>query len=119
MLSNSVAVAVVPAGSAPTQDDVEALLAYEADCWHVHDAMSRPDSAFALLDVRSPEMYAAGHVPGAINLPHGRIVERNLVEHPPETLFVVYCAGAAGPPRRPVKKMSGWKDEGFDLMTHG
>ena len=40
----------------------------------------KPD--YVILDVRSPEAYAAGHVPGAINLPHGRIVERNLATFP-------------------------------------
>ena len=86
------------------------------------------------MDVRSPDLYAGGHVPGAINLPHGRIVERNLTEYPAETLFVVYCAGphCNGADRaalrlarldRPVKKMiggvEGWKDEGFELEVEG
>ena len=65
-----------------------------------------------------------------MNLPHGRINERNLAEYPPDTLFVVYCSGphCNGADRaavrlarlgRRVKKMiggiEGWKDEGFDL----
>lgn len=33
------------------------------------------------------------HVPGAINLPHGRIVERNLAAFPAGVAFVVYCSG--------------------------
>jgi rhodanese-related sulfurtransferase len=85
-----------------------------------------------LLDVRSPDLYAGGHLPGAVNLPHGRITERNVSGYPPDTLFVVYCAGphCNGADRaairlarlgRPVKKMiggiEGWKDEGFELMT--
>jgi rhodanese-related sulfurtransferase len=108
----------------------EASFAFEADCWDVHDAMSGGDPGFVLLDVRSPELYAAGHVPGAVNLPHRRIVERNLEDYPAQTLFVVYCAGphCNGADRgavrlarlgRPVKKMiggvEGWRDEGFDL----
>jgi rhodanese-related sulfurtransferase len=83
-----------------------------------------------LLDVRSPEAFAAGHVPGAVNLPHRRIVERNLAAHPADALFVVYCDGphCNGADRaavalarlgRRVKKMiggvTGWKEEGFDL----
>ena len=27
-----------------------------------------------LLDVRSPALFARGHIPGALNLPHGKIV---------------------------------------------
>ena len=130
MLSPVTAVPAAP--SAQALQHFEALLGYETDCWDVHDATSRPEAGFVLLDVRSPEAYAGGHVPGAVNLPHGRIVERNLTEHPSETLFVVYCAGphCNGADKaavrlarlgRPVKKMiggvEGWKDEGFDLTA--
>ncbi|MDG5497110.1 MULTISPECIES: rhodanese-like domain-containing protein [Azospirillaceae] len=108
-----------------------AEFSFETDCWDVHDALSRgPD--FVLLDVRGPALFARGHVPGAINLPHGKITERRLAEWPAETLFVTYCAGphcngaARGALRlaqlgRPVKIMAGgitgWIDEGFDLAT--
>jgi rhodanese-related sulfurtransferase len=107
------------------------LLALETDCWDVNDALSRGgDPGFVLLDVRAPEMFASGHVPGAVNLPHGRINERNLASYPMETLFVTYCAGphCNGADKaalrlarlgRPVKKMiggiEGWKDEGNPL----
>jgi len=108
----------------------ERLLQFETDCWDVHAAMALPVPGFVLLDVRSPDEFLKGHVAGAVNLPHRRITERNLAEHPPETLFVVYCAGphCNGADRaavrlarlgRPVKKMiggvEGWKDEGFPL----
>jgi len=102
----------------------------ETDCWDVHESISINPQAFVLLDVRSPQLYRAGHVPGAINLPHGKIVAGKLKAYPSEALFVVYCAGphcngadkaaarlaALG---RPVKLMiggiTGWLDEGFDL----
>jgi rhodanese-related sulfurtransferase len=108
----------------------ESLLELETDCWDVHAALATSDPGFVLLDVRAPQMFAAGHVPGAINLPHGKINERNLETYPSETKFVVYCAGPhcngadKGALRlarlgRPVKKMiggiEGWKDEGFAL----
>lgn len=110
----------------------EQLLAFETDCWDVHESMKNGDPGFVLLDVRSPQSFQAGHVPGAINLPHGRINERNLRAYPADTLFVVYCTGphcngadrgAAALARigRKVKKMiggvEGWKDEGFPLTT--
>ena len=109
------------------------LLAFETDCWDVHAALKAaapgvPD--FVLLDVQSPESFKRRHVPGAVNLPHARIVEANLTDYPAETVFVVYCAGphCNGADKaalrlarlgRPVKKMiggiEGWKDEGFSL----
>lgn len=108
------------------------LLSFETDCWDVHAGLERSNRAFVLLDVRSPDAYAKGHVPGAVNLPHARIIERNLTEYAHDTLFVVYCNGphCNGADRaairlaqlnRPVKKMiggiTGWLDEGFSLVT--
>jgi rhodanese-related sulfurtransferase len=108
----------------------ETLLAFETDCADVHAAIHAGHSGFVVLDVRSPELYAAGHVPTAHNLPHARINERNLAAFPAEALFVVYCSGphCNGADRaairlarlgRPVKKMIGgmigWQDEEFDL----
>lgn len=106
------------------------LLAFETDCWDVHASLVAGRADFVLLDVRSPEAFAAGHVPGAESLPHRRIAERALAAYPADTLFVVYCAGphCNGADRaavalarlgRHVKKMiggiTGWKDEGFTL----
>ena len=109
-----------------------AKLAFESDCWDVHASMTSGNADFVLLDVRSPALFAEGHVPGAINLPHGKITERRMQDWPADTLFVVYCAGPhcngadKGALRlarlgRPVKLMiggiTGWLDEVFTLET--
>jgi len=109
-----------------------AAFEYETDCADVHEAMAGGRQDFVLLDVRGPALYGKGHVPGALNLPHGKIVEAKLKEYPMETLFVVYCAGphCNGAHRgalrlarlgRPVKLMiggvTGWLDEGSELQT--
>jgi rhodanese-related sulfurtransferase len=103
---------------------------YETDCWDVHEALASGAPGFVLLDVRSHAAYARGHVPGAISLPHGKIVEGTLKRYPEDTLFVVYCSGphCNGTARaalrlaglgRPVKEMiggiTGWRDEDFTL----
>jgi rhodanese-related sulfurtransferase len=105
---------------------------YETDCWDTHEAMQDATPGFVLLDVRGPRLYVDGHVPGAINLPHGKIIESKLTQWPKDTLFVTYCAGphCNGAARaavrlaslgRPVKIMAGgitgWLDEGFQLET--
>lgn len=126
------AVTAVPA-AAPAEAEAHfaAEFRFETDCWDVQESLrSGPD--FVLVDVRSPALYARGHVPGALNIPHGKLVASKLEAWPPETLFVVYCAGphcngaARGALRlarlgRPVKLMAGgltgWIDEGFDLAT--
>jgi len=104
---------------------------FETDCWDVHESL-RTGADFVLLDVRSPALYAKGHVPAAINLPHGKLIQEKLVQWPEATLFVTYCAGphCNGATRgalrlaklgRPVKVMAGgitgWVDEGFELAT--
>ena len=109
----------------------ESLLEFETDCWDVHHAMTNDRQDFVLLDVRGEKLYKKGHIKGAVSLPHARINEDTLNAYPPDTLFVVYCAGphcnatekaAVRLARlgRPVKKMiggvTGWIDEGFSLV---
>lgn len=104
--------------------------AFETDCWDTHDALQKEEPGFVLLDVRSPDLYAKGHVRGAISLPHRKIIESKMAQWPLDTLFVTYCAGphCNGAARaavrlaklgRPVKIMAGgvtgWLDEGFAL----
>jgi rhodanese-related sulfurtransferase len=121
-----------PADSPAALDHFSNLLRFETDCWDVHASLTHSPPGFVLLDVRGPGAYTAGHVPGAVNLPHRRINERALAAYPDDTMFVVYCAGphCNGADKaavrlarlgRPVKKMiggvEGWKDEGFELAT--
>jgi rhodanese-related sulfurtransferase len=122
--------AIPAAPSSIAQAHFAAEFTFETDCWDTHDAMTNGPKDFVLLDVRSPAMFAKGHLKGAINLPHGKIVETKMAAWPHDTLFVTYCAGphcngaARGALRlaklnRSVKIMSGgiagWLDEGFTL----
>jgi len=123
--------AVPPAPSALAREHFAAEFAFQTDCWDVHDALEN-GTDFVLLDVRGPALFTRGHVPGAINLPHGKIVRSKMSEWPEGTIFVTYCAGphcngaARGALRLgemglPVKIMAGgitgWVDEGFTLAT--
>jgi rhodanese-related sulfurtransferase len=121
--------AVPPAPSALAAQHFAAEFAFETDCWDVHDALAK-GADFVLLDVRGPALFARGHLPGAINLPHGKIIRSKMSDWPEGTIFVTYCAGphcngaARGALRLaelglPVKIMAGgitgWVDEGFEL----
>ena len=64
--------AIRPASSEAAEARFAAEFAFETDCWDVHDAMSG-EADFVLLDVRSPQLYAKGHIPGVISLPRGKI----------------------------------------------
>ncbi|MDE2404536.1 MAG: rhodanese-like domain-containing protein [Sphingomonadales bacterium] len=128
----STSVTAIPcAASADAVAHFTAEFSFETDCWDVHEALDQ-GADFVLLDVRGPALFAAGHVPGAINLPHGKIIASRLAHWPLDTVFVTYCAGphcngaARGALRlarldRPVKIMAGgitgWLDEGFKLQT--
>ncbi len=120
---------IAPAPSELARQHFAEEFSFETDCSDVRDALAR-GADFVLLDVRSPALYATGHVPGAISLPHGKITAHRMSQWPEDTVFVTYCAGphcngaARGALRlaqlgRPVKLMaggiSGWMDEGFDL----
>ncbi len=130
----STLVTQVPAAdSASAVERFASAFTFETDCWDVHDALARgPD--FVLIDVRSPEAFASGHIAGAVNIPHAKIIASRMATYPPGTLFVVYCAGphCNGAERGalrlarlglPVKIMvggvTGWLDECFTLERGG
>ncbi|WP_434573257.1 rhodanese-like domain-containing protein [Pseudomonas sp. Z3-8] len=105
-------------------------LMFETDCSDVRASQDAAEIDFVLVDVRGPQAYARGHVPGAINLPTRTLTAEALAAYPKATLFVVYCAGphCNGANKAavrlatlgyPVKEMiggvMGWLDEGFRL----
>lgn len=48
-----------------------------------------------LIDVRMPEEYQAGHIPGAINIPAERIpADRKMLPKDRTTQLIFYCRGA-------------------------
>jgi rhodanese-related sulfurtransferase len=121
-----------PAASDEVAAHYARRLAFETDCWDVHESVRTGRQDFVLLDVRGPALFAKSHVPGAINLPHGKMTATRMAEWPDGTLFVVYCAGphCNGTDKaalrlarlgRPVKVMiggmTGWIDEGFAVAT--
>jgi rhodanese-related sulfurtransferase len=128
----SIVTAVPAAASEAALAHFEGEFAFETDCWDVHSVMGTPEQDFVLLDVRGTEKFREGHVPGAVDLTHGKIIASKLADYPADTLFVTYCAGphcngaARGAIRlaelgRRVKIMTGgitgWLDEGFSLAT--
>lgn len=103
-------------------------LAFETDCSDVFLSMRSDDADFILLDVRGPALFRARHIPGAINLPHGKMTARKMAEWAEDSLFVVYCAGphCNGTDKAALRLaglglsvkvmiggITGWVDEGF------
>lgn len=124
---------VEPLGGWATPHDAAehfaAKLSYEKDVSDVAGAMGRRD--ILVVDVRSADAWAAGHLPGATHLPHALIAEAAL---PADVHVVTYCWGPAcnGATRGAlafarrgyaVKEMIGgfeyWVREGLEVETSG
>jgi rhodanese-related sulfurtransferase len=74
----AVSVAVADVSVAPVTQD--ALL----------ERQQADDDALYVLDVRSPEEFASGHVPDAVNIPYDQVAAR-LQEVPKDRDVVLYC----------------------------
>ncbi|MFQ1004283.1 rhodanese-like domain-containing protein [Modestobacter sp. SSW1-42] len=68
-------------------------LAVETDVSDVHAALESGAPGFVLLDSRSAESWAQGHVPGAVHLPGREIAARAAGELDPAVPVVTYCWG--------------------------
>ena len=106
-------------------------LAVETDVSDVAQALAAGEQDFVLVDARSDEAYAAGHLPGAISLPHARITAETAAALP-DGLLVTYCWGPScnGATKaaaklaangRAVKEMLGgfeyWRRDGHQVET--
>ncbi len=58
----------------------------------IEQLTARLDEGALLLDVRSREDYAAGHIPGAVNIPTEEL-EPHLAQLPRDQNIVAYCGG--------------------------
>jgi rhodanese-related sulfurtransferase len=87
-----------------------------------------PDDAF-LLDVREPDEWEAGHVPGALHIPLGELSARS-AEIPQETAVYVICRSGARSARATAALtgagwqalnvtdgMHGWEAAGRQMVT--
>ncbi len=55
-------------------------------------AIMNEQDGYIILDVRRPDEFAAGHIPGAINVPNESIGDRDIPELPhKDQLILVYC----------------------------
>ena len=55
-------------------------------------AMMKDEKNYIILDVRRPDEYAKGHIPGAINVPNEEIGTAEIAELPDKSqLILVYC----------------------------
>lgn len=65
-----------------------------------------------VVDVRTPNEYAAGHVPGAVNIPYDQMAKRYAELGPPTTPLVLYCHSG----RRSGVAVQTLKEKGFTRL---
>lgn len=73
------------------------------------------DQALFVLDVRTPEEYAAGHLPGAVNIPHDQLAGRlGELSEARDRDIVVYCRTG----RRSAEALGVLDEAGFKRLFH-
>jgi rhodanese-related sulfurtransferase len=114
LFSALVALLFVPAASSPpvwAQPPPMALLTHGQLLQRI--AVGLDD--MLLLDVRTPEEFAAGHLPGAVNIPHDQLMSR-LADLPADKNreIAVYCRTG----RRSDIALTILKDLGYSRLLH-
>ena len=70
----------------------EDKLKYETDSWDLNEAMQNGEQV-VVIDARSPEAFAEGHIPGAISFPHRTMNADSTADLDRDALYVTYCDG--------------------------
>lgn len=70
-------------------------LAVETDPSDVKADLDKGVQGIVVLDARSAEKFAAGHVPGAASLPYRTITPETVAKLPKDKTLVVYCTSVA------------------------
>lgn len=77
--------------------------------------IEKKDSSMLILDVRTPEEFAAGHVPGAINIPYTHLPSRiSEVADAADKDIVLYCATGI----RSEQGAQRLRENGFTKLFH-
>jgi phage shock protein E len=77
--------------------------------------IEKKDASMVILDVRTPEEFAAGHVPGAINIPYTHLPSRvSEIADAGDKDVVLYCATGV----RAERGAERLRENGFTKLLH-
>ncbi len=122
--------ATAPASPAVAHNHFLSKLSFETDPSDVYHDITDKISEMVVIDARTPETYARGHVPGAVNMPHRTIDSTTTASLPRDKVFVTYCDGvfcnastkaaakltALGfKVKEMLDGMEGWRKEGYPV----
>jgi rhodanese-related sulfurtransferase len=81
----------------------------------LNDRIAWADRSMLVLDVRTPEEFAAGHVPGAVNIPHTELAARVAeLDDARDRDIVVYCRTG----KRSAEALGVLAKSGFKRLLH-
>ena len=79
--------------SSVAEEHAAAMLSLYADPADLHDDLEAGCELIVVVDARSSEAYARGHIPGAISFPHREMDAQSLQRLSKAKLVVTYCDG--------------------------
>lgn len=79
--------------AAETATFLQHKLAVYTDAWDLAEALRAGAPQVQVLDVRAPERYRQGHIPGAVNFPHRTMTAETLAALDPDKCYITYCDG--------------------------
>ena len=85
---------------APAPSETAAImrdkLRYHTDSWDLSVDLRAGVSRIVVIDARSRDAYAAGHIPGAVSFPHREMSAETTAQLDRSKVYVVYCDGIGG-----------------------
>jgi len=68
-------------------------LRFHTDAWDLSVDLQASHPLVIVIDARSRDAYRAGHIPGALNLPHREMTDETTAQLDPSKVYVIYCDG--------------------------
>ena len=68
-------------------------LRFHTDSWDLSVDLEAGQPDIVVVDARSGQAYADGHIPGAVSLPHREMTEEAAARLDRQKVYVVYCDG--------------------------
>ena len=72
---------------------MEDKLRFHTDAWDLSVDLRAGLSGIVVIDARSRDAYAAGHIPGAVSFPHREMSAETTAQLDRSKVYVVYCDG--------------------------
>jgi rhodanese-related sulfurtransferase len=72
---------------------MEDKLRFHTDSWDLSVDLKAGFSEIVVVDARSRDVYATGHIPGAVSFPHREMSAETTAQLDRSKVYVVYCDG--------------------------